>query len=79
MNIFLWIIFGALVGWVASLIMKTKRRGLIRNVIVGLLGSFLGGYIASLLGIGSVSEFRMESFLIALGGAVLLIWLLRRL
>ena len=79
MNIFLWIIFGALVGWVASLIMKTKRRGLIRNVIVGLLGSFLGGYIASLLGIGSVSEFSMESFLIALGGAVLLIWLLRRL
>ncbi len=79
MNIFLWIIFGALVGWVASLIMKTKRRGLIRNVIVGLLGAFLGGFIASLFGIGSVSEFSIESFLIALGGAVLLIWLLRRL
>ncbi len=79
MNIFLWIIFGALVGWVASIIMKTKKRGLIRNIIVGLVGSFLGGFIASLFGIGSINEFSIESFLIALGGAVLLIAILRKI
>ena len=79
MGFLLWIVFGALVGWVASILMHTRRRGLIRNIIVGLLGSFLGGWIASLFGIGSVSGFSLESFGIALGGAVLLIWIFRRL
>ncbi|MGS0972460.1 MAG: GlsB/YeaQ/YmgE family stress response membrane protein [Candidatus Izemoplasmataceae bacterium] len=79
MGILGWIIFGALVGWIASILMHTRRRGLIRNIIVGLLGSFLGGWIASFFGIGSVSSFSLESFGIALGGAVLLIWLFRRL
>ncbi len=79
MNILLWIVFGALVGWIASIIMKTRRRGLIRNVIVGLIGAFIGGFLASLLGIGSLERFTAEGFLIALGGAVFFIWLLRRL
>ncbi len=79
LNVLVWIIFGALVGWIASIIMKTRRRGLIRNIIVGLVGAFLGGFLASLLGIGSVQTFTVEGFAIALGGAVLLIWLLRRL
>ncbi len=74
-----WIIFGALVGWLASIIMKTRRRGLIRNIVVGLVGALLGGWIASLLGIGSVQTFTIEGFAIAIGGAVLLIWFLRRL
>jgi len=78
-NILLWIIFGALVGWIASIIMGARRRGLIRNIIVGLVGAFLGGWIASLLGIGSMERFTLEGFAIALGGAVLLIFLLRRL
>lgn len=79
MGIIGWIVFGALVGWVASILMHTRRRGLIRNIIVGLLGSFLGGWIASFFGIGSISGFSIESFAIALGGAVLLIWLFKRL
>jgi len=79
MGIIGWIIFGALVGWVASILMHTRRRGLIRNIIVGLLGSFLGGWIASFFGVGSITGFSIESFAIALGGAVLLIWLFKRL
>ena len=79
MGIIGWIIFGALVGWVASILMHTRRRGLIRNIIVGLLGSFLGGWIASFFGIGTITGFSIESFAIALGGAVLLIWLFKRL
>lgn len=79
MQILLWIIFGALVGFVASILMHTRRRGLIKNIIIGLLGAFLGGFIASFFGFGSLETFTMESFLIALGGAVLLIWILRRL
>ena len=79
MNILLWIIFGGLVGWVASIIMETKKRGLIRNVIVGLVGALLGGFLASLLGIGSVTRFTIEGFAIALMGAIIFIWLLRKL
>ncbi len=79
MGILLWIIYGALVGWLASIIMKTRRRGLIKNIIIGLLGSVLGGWIASLFNIGSVTGFTIEGFLISIGGAVLLIWLLRRI
>ena len=79
MNILIWIIFGALVGWIASIIMKTRRSGLIRNIVVGLVGALLGGWIATLLGFGSVQTFTIEGFAIAIGGAVLLIWFLRRL
>lgn len=76
MSIIIWIIFGALVGWIANMIMGSKG-GLIRNILIGLIGAVLGGFLASLLGIGSVTTFTIEGFLIALGGAVLLIWLAR--
>ena len=79
MQFFIWIIFGAIVGFIASKIMHSRRRGLIRNVIIGLLGSALGGWIATLFDIGSVNTFTIEGFLIATGGAVLLIWLLKKL
>ncbi len=79
MGIVLWLIFGALVGWIASLIMKTRRKGLIRNIVIGLIGSFIGGWISSLLGLGSMSAFTIEGFFFAVGGAVFLIWLLRKL
>ena len=79
MGILSWILFGALVGWIASILMHTKKRGLIRNIIVGLIGSFLGGWLASLLGIGSFATFTLEGFAIAIGGSVILIWFLRRL
>lgn len=79
MQIVIWILFGAIVGWIASKIMHSRRRGLIRNIVIGLLGSVLGGWIATLFNIGAVDTFTIEGFLIATGGAVLLIWLLRKL
>lgn len=79
MQTILWIVFGGIVGFISSKIMHSKRRGIIRNVVVGLLGSVLGGWIASLLEIGSMTKFTIEGFLIATGGAILLIWLLRKL
>ena len=78
MNILLWMVFGAIVGWIANILMGRKRRGLLRNMIIGLLGSVLGGWIASLVNIGSLQRFTVEGFLIATGGAVLLLWLLRK-
>ncbi|MFW6298145.1 MAG: GlsB/YeaQ/YmgE family stress response membrane protein [Bacillota bacterium] len=79
MGILSWIIFGALVGWVAAILMKTRKRGLIRNIVIGIVGSFIGGWIGSFFGVGSTGAFTVESFVTALIGAVLLIWLLRKL
>lgn len=78
MGIVMWILFGAIVGWIASLITKTKKKGLIKNIVVGLLGALLGGFIGSLLGIGSVDAFTLEGFLIAIAGAIVLLWLMRK-
>jgi len=78
MGILLWIIFGALVGWVASLIMKTDgQQGAMLNIIVGIIGAVLGGWVMSLIGQGGVAGFNLYSFLVALFGAVLLIGIVK--
>ncbi|MFW5893331.1 MAG: GlsB/YeaQ/YmgE family stress response membrane protein [Bacillota bacterium] len=79
MGILSWIIFGALVGWIAAILMKSRRRGLIRNIVIGIVGSFIGGWIGSVFGVGSTGSFTAESFVTALVGAILLIWFLRKL
>ena len=74
MGFILWIIFGALVGWVASMIMKTDgQQGLILNIIVGIIGAVIGGWLMSYFGEGAITGFNLYSFLVALFGAVLLI------
>lgn len=78
MGIILWIIFGGLVGWVASLIMKTDgQQGILLNVIIGIIGAVLGGWIMSFLGQGTVVEFNLYGFLVALLGAVVLIGMVK--
>jgi len=74
MWILLWIIFGAIVGWVASLITgNNARMGILLNIVVGLIGAVIGGWISTYLGFGSYNEFSLGSFAVALGGAVLLL------
>ena len=78
MGIFSWIIMGLIVGVLAKWIMPGKDPGgFIVTICIGIAGSFVGGFIGSLLGIGSVSGFNMISFLLAIGGAILLLILYR--
>lgn len=78
MEIILWILFGGLVGWVASMIMKTDaQQGVFLNIVVGIVGAFLGGWIMSAVGSSGVSGFNLYSFLVALLGAVVLILIVR--
>jgi len=78
MGILLWIIFGALVGWVASLIMGTNEsQGGLANIVVGIIGAVIGGFLAELLGWGGITGFNLGSFVVALAGASLLIALLK--
>jgi uncharacterized membrane protein YeaQ/YmgE (transglycosylase-associated protein family) len=76
MNWLVWIIFGALAGWIASMIMgANKRMGALANIVVGIVGAFLGGWIMSLFGAQGVTGFNLPSILIAIGGAVVLLFL----
>jgi uncharacterized membrane protein YeaQ/YmgE (transglycosylase-associated protein family) len=76
MGIILWIIFGALAGWIASAIMGS-REGLVMDIVIGIVGAVLGGWIMSLLGHGGVSGFNVYSFVVAIIGAVVLIAIVR--
>ena len=78
MDIIITLIIGGLVGWLGSLIMKTDAQmGLIANIVVGIVGSFLGFWIAGLLGLGAGGA--IVRWLIAIGGAVILIAILKAL
>ncbi len=78
MGIILWIVFGGLVGWVASLVMKTDaEQGILLNVVVGVVGAVIGGWLMSLLGESGVGGFNLYSFLVALVGACVLIAIVR--
>ena len=80
MGILLWIVFGGIVGWVASLIMKTDgQQGIVLNVIVGVVGAALGGWLMNYMGESAVTGFNLYSFLVALLGAVVLITIVNAL
>lgn len=74
MNILLWILFGGIAGWVASKIMNTDaEQGVVANVVVGILGAFLGGYLMQVFGQDGVDGFNLSSFIVAIIGAVVLL------
>jgi uncharacterized membrane protein YeaQ/YmgE (transglycosylase-associated protein family) len=78
MGIILWLLFGALVGWIASIIMgNNAQQGAIMNIVVGMVGAVLGGWIMSLFGQGGVSGFNVYSFVVALLGAIVLVAVVR--
>ncbi|MDP9314232.1 MAG: GlsB/YeaQ/YmgE family stress response membrane protein [Chloroflexota bacterium] len=78
MGIIAWLIFGGLVGWIASMIMGTNaQQGILLNVIVGIVGALLGGFVADLLGLGQpgFAFFDLWSWILAIAGACLLLLL----
>lgn len=78
MNWIISLIIGGFIGWIASIIMKTNARmGCIANVVVGVVGSALGYWLAGMIGLTATGG--ILGFLVAIGGAVLLIFVLRAL
>lgn len=77
MGLLTWLIFGAIAGWIASMIMKENSgMGAVANIVVGIIGAGIGGFIASLLGLGTVDGFNFYSLLIAIGGACVLLFII---
>ena len=77
MNFIIWLVVGGLIGWVASMIMKTDaQQGVILNVVVGIIGSMLGGwFVAPLLGTATINQndFSVMGLVSSLIGAVILL------
>jgi uncharacterized membrane protein YeaQ/YmgE (transglycosylase-associated protein family) len=78
LNIILLIVFGAIVGFIASAITgQGARVNGFMNVVIGIVGALLGGFLMNLLGGQGITGFNIYSFLVAIGGAALLLWLTR--
>lgn len=77
MNFIIWLIAGAVVGWVASNIMRTNsQQGLLLAIVVGIVGAFVAGYfLTPLFGIGTINQntFSIPALLVSLGGAIILL------
>lgn len=79
LSIIVWIIVGALAGWIASMIMKTDASmGALANIVVGIIGALIGGWVVGLFGIDVVDgALRIESILTAILGACILLAILK--
>jgi uncharacterized membrane protein YeaQ/YmgE (transglycosylase-associated protein family) len=77
MNFLIWLVVGGIIGWIASLVMKTDaQQGVILNVVVGIVGAFLGGLLISpLVGVPSINQnaFSLGAMLVSLVGAIILL------
>lgn len=77
MNFIIWIVVGGILGWLASLVMRTNaQQGLLLNIVVGIVGALLGGWLlAPLFGTGTINQndFSISSLLVSFLGAVILL------
>ena len=77
MNFLIWLIVGGVIGWLASIVMRTNgQQGLILNIVVGIVGAFVAGVVLTpLLGIGTInqSNFSLPGLLVSFAGAVILL------
>jgi uncharacterized membrane protein YeaQ/YmgE (transglycosylase-associated protein family) len=76
MNWIGWVILGGLAGWVANMLMK-EEGGLLKNIIIGIIGGIIGGGVVELMGGSGVNGFNLYSFIVAVLGAVVLLWIVR--
>jgi uncharacterized membrane protein YeaQ/YmgE (transglycosylase-associated protein family) len=77
MSILIWLLLGAVAGWAAGQIMKGSGLGLVGNIVVGIVGSFLGGWLAGVLGIAgsATGGFSIASIITAIVGASVLLFI----
>ena len=79
MGIIAWLIVGGLAGWIASMIIgKNEQMGLVANIIVGIIGAFIGGFVMNALGgNGDMTGINIASIFVAVLGSVILLGILK--
>jgi len=77
MNFIIWLVVGGVIGWLASMLMKTNdQQGMVLNVVVGIVGALLGGWLISpLVGVGTInqSDFSLPGLVVSFIGAAILL------
>lgn len=77
LNLILWILFGALAGWIASMVMgRNAQMGAVANIIVGVVGAMIGGFLMNAFGASGVTGFNLYSLVVAVIGAIALLFLI---
>ncbi|HEX6258180.1 MAG TPA: GlsB/YeaQ/YmgE family stress response membrane protein [Candidatus Saccharimonadales bacterium] len=78
MNFFLWILLGGIAGWLATLFTKTDEgNGIVNNIIIGVVGAFIGGGLFSFFGGNDITGFNLYSLFVATIGAVILLTIIK--
>lgn len=76
MGIIAWIVLGGIAGWIASVITRSSQ-GVFGDIITGILGALIGGFLMSLFGQSGVSGFNLYSIIVAVLGAIVLLWIVK--
>ncbi len=78
MDILIWVIFGGIAGWIASMLAGTDaQQGILLNIIVGIIGAVIGGWLMTVLGGVPVTGFNLYSMVVAIIGAVVFLAILK--
>ena len=75
MGIFSWIVLGAIAGWLASMIVNRSGEGLFLDIVLGIVGALVGGWIFAALGTAGVTGFNLWSLVVSVIGSVVVLWL----
>lgn len=76
-DILIWIIIGGLAGWLASVVIRGSGLGILLDVVVGIVGAFIGGLVVELVGGTGFTGFNLWNFIVAFIGAVVLLLIVR--
>jgi uncharacterized membrane protein YeaQ/YmgE (transglycosylase-associated protein family) len=77
MSLILWVVLGAIAGWIASALMKSGHQGIGMDILLGIVGAVVGGWIMNLVGYSSATGFNLYSLVVAVIGAIVLIAIVR--
>jgi len=70
-----WIILGLIAGFIASKLVNHTGSGILLDIVIGIIGAIVGGYIGNALGVGGINGLTLWSILLAVLGAVVVLWL----
>ena len=79
MGVIAWLILGALSGWIANRLMKNSSSGLIDNIIIGIIGAFIGGFVFNFLGAQAITGLNLHSIFVSVVGACILLWIINKI
>jgi uncharacterized membrane protein YeaQ/YmgE (transglycosylase-associated protein family) len=75
MSIFGWVILGLVAGFIASKIVNAQGQGLMLDIVLGIVGAVVGGFLFSLFGAEGISGFNLYSMIVAIAGSIVVLWI----